>query len=164
MAAKPSPDYDIFPRLAAFLDTHLTFPVLSFVESLEVGRYRLQVARKGIQHPAHASPMAGCWRRCPAFRSLQDLTEISSTSHALQIYDPKDVATSRLELAKRTKMSDYIIDCYKEVHGADAAIPKGAVGLPGGSPNKLEAAPSLRGPVIVGGFVLCVLCVQSSRT
>jgi hypothetical protein len=53
MAAKPSPDYDIFPRLAAFLDTHLTFPVLSFVESLEVGRCRLQVARKGTQHLAH---------------------------------------------------------------------------------------------------------------
>ena len=46
----------------------------------------------------------------------------------VQIYDPKDIATTRFELAKKTKMSDYIIDCYRELHGLDAAaeIPKGA--------------------------------------
>ena len=38
VVAKPraSPVYDIFPKIAAFLDPHLMFPVLAFLDSLEV--------------------------------------------------------------------------------------------------------------------------------
>lgn len=44
----------------------------------------------------------------------------------LQIYDAKDLAAAQLDLAKRTKMSDYAVDCYRQLKGDEnAPIPKG---------------------------------------
>ena len=76
---KPSCEYDNFSKMAPFMDIHLLFPFLGFLETLG-------------------------------------------------IYQKQDIASARLELAKRTKMSDYAVECYREVHGEDAPCPPGACG------------------------------------
>jgi len=43
-----------------------------------------------------------------------------------QIYHAADVAAARFDLAKRTKMSDYAIECHQLLHGEGAAVPPGA--------------------------------------
>ena len=78
--AKPSgasAQYDNFAKMAPFMDIHLLFPFLGFLETLG-------------------------------------------------IYKTQDIASARLELAKRTKMSDYAVECYKGLHGEDAPCPPGA--------------------------------------
>jgi hypothetical protein len=78
-AAAPAGEavYDNFSKMCGFMDPHLLFPWLTFLEQLG-------------------------------------------------IYDAAGIARARLELAKRTKMSDYAVECYKGLHGEDAPCPPGA--------------------------------------
>lgn len=90
-AAAPAGEavYDNFSKMCGFMDPHLLFPWLTFLEQLG-------------------------------------------------IYDAAGIARARLELAKRTKMSDYAVECYKGLHGEDAPCPPGAS-------SRARVAPPARG-------------------
>ena len=87
--------YDNFSKMCGFMDPHLLFPWLTFLEQLG-------------------------------------------------IYDAAGIARARLELAKRTKMSDYAVECYKGLHGEDAPCPPGASSR--ARPARLHAPALTRSP------------------
>lgn len=102
-AADPSADaaatgeaatYDLTPLISPYLDLHMMFPLLEYIDSL-----------------------------------------ISAGSIS---YSSLDVAQARLELLKPTHMVDYAMDIYREVHGADAAIPQEMLDQKAGVFKELE--------------------------
>lgn len=86
--------YDLTSNISPYLDLHMMFPLLEYIDSL-----------------------------------------ISSGSIS---YNAMDVAQARLELLKPTHMVDYAMDIYREVHGADATIPKEMEEQKAGVFQKLE--------------------------
>lgn len=65
------------------------------------------------------SPYVDLHMMFPLLEYIDSLISSGSIS-----YSSLDVAQARLELLKPTHMVDYAMDIYREVHGADAAIPQ----------------------------------------
>ena len=82
---------------------------------------------------ASTSPRAASWDLTSSISPHLDLhmmfpllefTDSLITSGLVPTYSHADVASSRLGLLRPTHMVDYAMDIYRELHGAEAQIPK----------------------------------------
>lgn len=99
-AESPFSKYDLTGRISERLDSHLILPMLDFLLKHQVPLPRLRSPVK-----SHL-PMPN-----------------------RQIYPKKDLLQTKYELLKETQMVDFCCDVYKELNGADAALPSGTLPL-----------------------------------
>jgi hypothetical protein len=108
--AKAAPQ-DLTFALGGFLDRHLVFPLLEFLQEKEV---RAAAAGAGARRHAWRA-----WGRAPGPRSPLDAPPRRPGTARAQVYPSDQMMKAKLDLLYPTNMVDFAMDIWKGLHNTD---------------------------------------------